>query len=535
MTSGPDGEAEGQPGDASTAFMEENLHAEEAVEAEGIAGVDGLVVVGPETADRAAGDGTSLGTTATRGFLWANLGIITRYFAALFLAGLLARSLSSSEYRVMVALTTMMLYLDTAMDLGMGAALVFEQERGITQRVRVAFTANVMLSIVLAAAAVALAPVIAWVYHLEDYVNVFRALGAVVLISGLTTVPWALFTREMAYKPRAFTEIVRDLSRVVSTVVLVALGWGAWAVLAGFFVAKVVWWLLTWWHLRFRPRLAWDSTAFRELFSYAWKHAGNSFLGLLALNGDYFVVGRRAPNELGTYYQAFRLPEFFLAGQLNAMSAVLFPMYSRIRADGTAALRATMYRALSIVSMFSIPAGIGLALVARDAFGLMFGTYDPTGITTMEIISVTGCVVGLGFATGDLLFATGRPGTMMRLNLVMVPVMLTAMWVVGPRGIVWIAVVHLVTATVFTTIRQTIVNRVVEASMLGALRSIVPGLTVGLCIAAFALPVRLLTSEGLTSMVLIVLAGCVGGAFGLALSAKAREVIRELVDKLRGR
>jgi O-antigen/teichoic acid export membrane protein len=391
-----------------------------------------------------------------------------------------------------------------------------------------------MLSIVLAAAAVLLAPAIAWLYHLEEYVDVFRALGAVVLVSGLTTVPWALFTREMAYRPRAATEIVRDLSRVVSTVALVAAGWGAWAVLLGFLVAKVVWWLLTWWHLRFRPRFAWDSTAFRELFSYAWKHAGNSFLGLLALNGDYFVVGRRAPTQLGIYYQAFRLPEFFLAGQLNAMSAVLFPMYSRIRSDGTAALRGAMYKALSIVSMFSIPAGIGLALVARDAFGLMFGTYDPSGITTMEIISLTGCIVGLGFATGDLLFATGRPGTMMRLNLVMVPIMLSTMWLVGPHGIVWIAVVHLVTAAVFTTVRQVIVNRVVEASMVAALRAILPGLTVGLCIAAAALPVRLMTSEGFTSMVLIVLAGVVGGAVGLAVSSTARDVIRELVAKLRG-
>jgi PST family polysaccharide transporter len=516
--------------------VDDNLHAEEAVEAEGIMGADGLVVVpaGDRGTGLDGGDGQSLGTKASRGFLWANVGILTRYVAALVLAAVLARSLTSDEYRVMVVLTTVLLYLDTALDLGMGAALVFEQERGITRRVRVAFTANVALSVVLAVLAVLLAPAIAWIYHLEDYVNVFRALGVVVLISGLTTVPWALFTREMAFRPRAFTEVTRDLSRFLVTLLLVAVGWGAWGVLVGFLVAKVVWWLLTWWRVKFRPGFAWDRTIFGELFSYAWKHAGNSFLGLLALNGDYFVVGRRASSELGTYYQAFRLPEFFLAGQLNAMSAVLFPMYSRIRSDGPAALRNAMYKALSIVSMFSIPAGIGLALVARDAFGLMFGTYNPAGITTMEIISITGCVVGLGFATGDLLFATGRPGVMMKLNLVMVPMMLGAMWLVGPKGIVWIAGVHLLTATVFTTIRQVIVNRVIGASMLSALRAIVPGLTVGLCVGAAALPVRLMTSKGFTSMLLIVAAGVVGGAVGLALSSTARSVIRELIAKLRG-
>jgi hypothetical protein len=70
--------------------------------------------------------------------------------------------------------------------------------------------------------------------------------------------------------------------------------------------------------------------------------------------------------------------------------------------------------------------------------------------------------------------------------------------------------------------------------MAGVLRAILPGLTVGACVAAAALPVRLATSEGFASMVLIVLAGVGGGAVGLALSSKARQVIRELVAKLRG-
>ncbi len=519
-------------------FVEQNLHAEEAIQAEGVMAADGLIVVpaGETAEDRILGGGAeqSLGTRTARGFLWANLGILTRYFSALVLAMVLARMLDEQEYAVMGALTIILLYLDTALDLGMGAALVFEQETGITKRVRVAFTANVTLSLVLAAATVLLAPVIAWAFNLQDYVNVFRALAVLVLISGLTTVPWALFARAMAFRPRAFTELSRDLSRFIITVALVVAGWGVWGVLAGFLVAKVMWWLLTWWFMRFRPKFAWDRKVFGELFSYAWKHAGNSFLGLLALNGDYFVVGRRDPSQWSTYYQAFRLPEFVLAGQLNAMSAVLFPMYSRVRADGDAALRNAMYKALSIVSLFSVPAGIGLALVARDAFTLFFGNSDPQGIMTMQIISLTGCIVGVGFATGDLLFATGRPGLLMRLNLVMVPIMLTAMWIVGSEGIMWIATVHLVTAAVFITVRQIVVNRVIHASMAKALHSILPGVTVGLCIAAAALPVRLATSGGLTSLAMIVLAGCAGALVGVAVSAQGRSVLREVITKLRG-
>ena len=68
--------------------------------------------------------------------------------------------------------------------------------------------------------------------------------------------------------------------------------------------------------------------------------------------------------------------------------------------------------------------GVGLALVARDSIQMMYGIDSDVAVQTMELLSITGCIVGLGFATGDLLFAIGRPGVMMRLNLVMVPTML---------------------------------------------------------------------------------------------------------------
>jgi PST family polysaccharide transporter len=484
---------------------------------------------------RVRGEGEqSLGTKAARGFLWANVGIWTRYMSALVLAAVLARQLTDGEYRAMAMLTVILLYFDTALDLGMGAALVYEQESGLTRRVRVAFTANFALAVVLAVLAVVLAPAIAGFFDLEQFTAEFRAIGLIILVSGLVTVPWALFVREMAFRQRAYTEVARDVTRFGVTIALVLAGFGAWGIVLGFLAAKVVWMAGTWWFLRFRPRWAWDRTIVGELFSYAWKMAGSRFLGLLALNGDYFVVGNRASGQLGTYYQAFRLPEFVMAGQLNSMSAVLFPMYARVRTQGDDKLREAMYKALRLVALFSLPVGVGLALVARDSFGLMFGDYDPAGIATMELIAVTGCVVGIGFATGDLLFATGRPGVMMRLNAVMVPLMLAAMWVVGPKGIVWVAVVHLVNAVVFTAVRQVIVNRYVGATSAEVLGTLVPGLVVACGILALGLPVRLLTSPGPASLVAIVVAGALGGAAGVAVSSGARAELRDLVAKLRG-
>jgi O-antigen/teichoic acid export membrane protein len=289
--------------------------------------------------------------------------------------------------------------------------------------------------------------------------------------------------------------------------------------------------------MRFRPNLTWDLKIAKELFSYAWRMAGSRLLGVLSLNGDYVVVGNRRPDQYPQYYQAFRLPEFVLGAQLNAMSAVLFPMYSRIRAEGRMPMREALYKALRLVALFSVPVGIGLALVARDAIGIMYGLDGEAAevaTQTMQVLSIAGCFAGLGFATGDLLFAIGKPGIMVRINAVMVPVMLVSMWFVAPYGVVWVAVVHLVVAAVFTLVRQLVVNHVIDADAGPVMASLVPGLIVGACVLACALPVRLNTDEGFVSMLLIVLAGAVGGLLGLGISRSARVEVLDLVAKVRG-
>ena len=478
-------------------------------------------------------DGKSLGTTASRGFLWANVGIFTRYVLAIVLAAVLARVLPTADYAVMVTLLLLVFYFDNALDLGMGAALVYEQEEGLSRRVQVAFSANVVLGVVLGLLALAIAPVIGWYFQAEDFVPVFRLFAVVVVLSALNTVPWSLFMRDMDFRRRSGVEVTRDVTRTVLTIVLAVRGLGAWSVVIGLIASNAVTLVLTWWLLRFRPTLQWDWRIIRELFDYAWKVAGNRVLSVLALNGDYFVVGNRNNAQYATYYQAFKLPEFVMGAQLNALSAVLFPMFARIRSDGPEAIREGMYRALRLVAMFSFPVGIGLALVARDSFTLLFGDANPVGIQTMEVLSITGAVVGLGFANGDLLMAINRPGVLLRINAVMVPVMLVAMWFVAPAGVVWVAVVHLVTQSVFLTVRQGIVDRIVGAPHLAALRCLVPGLVVALCVAAAGLPVRLATPGGWWSLLAIVAAGALGGLVSLAAPSVRREAF-DVVAKLRG-
>ena len=98
----------------------------------------------------------------------------------------------------------------------------------------------------------------------------------------------------------------------------------------------------------------------------------------------------------------------------------------------------------------------------------------------------------------------------------------------------WVAAVHLVTAVIFTTIRQGIVSHMVKATMLETAMCLVPGVVVAAFVLAFGLPVRLLTSEGVLSMVAIVVAGSLGALLALVVYRPARDEVMSFVTKLRG-
>ena len=226
-----------------------------------------------------------------------------------------------------------------------------------------------------------IAPVVTSFFNLEGYEAIFRCLPILILMSGMTTVPWALFERELEFRKRAIVEVTRDFGRFVITIALAAAGFGAWAVMIGLFFTYAIWLVGTWYFIRFRPRPAWDTPTVKELFAYAWRMAGNRLLGMLALNGDYFIVGQPPAQPVSDL-----LPGVPAAGVRDGRrsSTPCRRCCSRCTRGsaptGPRPCVQAMYKALRLVALFSFPVGAGLALVARDSIHVMYGTDAPVAV-----------------------------------------------------------------------------------------------------------------------------------------------------------
>src|SRR4051812_20749005 len=102
-----------------------------------------------------------LAASAARGFVWSALSLGGNRLIAFITTVVLARLIAPDDFGVFAAVLTIMLYFEVILDLGIGSAVVYEQEEGVTERTHTAFTTNLLFAAVLTVVLVAVAPQVA--------------------------------------------------------------------------------------------------------------------------------------------------------------------------------------------------------------------------------------------------------------------------------------------------------------------------------------------------------------------------------------
>ncbi len=466
---------------------------------------------------------------ATRTFAWATASYGANKVIVFVSTIVLARLLAPEQFGAVAAGMALILYFEVALDLGLGAALVYEQEQGITGRVRTAFTLNMAMALLLTAIGIAAAPTVAGFFHLQHQVLLFRALFLYLPIHGVGQVQNAVLQRDLAFGKRAGAVITSGVVRAAVSIVLAVAGAGAWSLVAGLLAGETVSSALLWYYARVRPKFRLDRAVARALLGFGTVYTLLQVVNAIGTDGDYVVVGHiRGATALGYYSVGYRLPELMLTGFFWMFSSVAFPVYAQTQSTDPGKTIPVMLRALRMITVFSFPAAVILAFSARDVIGVLFSAKWAPAVGPMILIALASGVTSPGYASGDLFSARGRPGTLLALNVPLTAMLIIGFVLAAPYSITAVAAVHLILSVVYSIARLELVNRVLKASWGEMLRSMWPAAAAALGAALLAAPARLLIPAGPLALVAITGAGVIGAAAGVFLSS--RDTVVELGD-----
>ncbi len=476
----------------------------------------------PPTADQLAPyEEPGLSTQTVKSFGWAAVSFGGNRFVVFAATLVLARLLTPEDFGVVAAAIALLTYFEVGLDVGAGAALIHDQEHGITHRVQVAFTLNLMVATALTVAVAALAPVIADLFGVGGDADVFRAMSLLLLLRGAGQVPDAVFRRDLAFKRRTVVEIVRAAVRFLVSVTLAFAGFGVWSLVWGLLAGAATGSALSWAMLGFFPDLSWNRREARYLLSFGATTTGARILTALGTNADYLAVGTRlGATALGFYSIAYRIPELIAGNVFHMISSVAYPAYSKAQARSNEVLQDGMLRALGLTTLFGFAAGTALAVASRDLIIVAFGAKWAPSITPMALIAIAAGISSIGFASGDVFPAIGRPRVLLNMNLVFMPLLVVAVFVAAGWGIVAVAVAHLVFNLAYVWARLWLAERHIGVTILQSIGAMRPGFVASAGIVAAALPVRLATDAGAASLVLVGGAGALGAFLALWIAAR---------------
>ena len=449
---------------------------------------------------------------------------------------ILARLLTPGNYGVagiaIVCATFASLFVDPAL----GTALV--QRRNITEADRsTVFWTTLAIGLVFTVAGIASSGLVADAFGVPQVKYLFAVLSLTFVLNAISVPQISLLMRSLAYRSLEIREMAATVAGAVVALSVAFLGFGAWAIVLNFVVFSftstvLVWTLSTW-----RPRMTFSRDSLGSLGGFGLKLFWSRVLMWGNFNVDNMLVGRflGAP-ALGAYSLAYNVMFMPMTRIGIPLTQVLSPAYARMQDDPNR-LQEAWLRSKRVSSAALIPCFATCAIVAPDLVPVAFGSKWHAAVTPLQLLCVAGIAHSLVALNQSVLTARGKGGSLLRLNLIMSVVTLTAFVAGLPFGIVGVAGFYAAARWLMVPVDTWITTRNVGFSFWTSIRSglgILP-LTAAAGAGAYALRAFLVAEHVPAALRLLAVGAAFFVIYIVLLRLFAPTVVADVRDGLRRR
>ena len=352
-----------------------------------------------------------------RGLTWTLIDTWGSQLLGLIVFILLARLLTEDDFGLVALAAVFVAFAQLFVDQGLGDALI--QRPTLTRsQIDTAFWVAVFTGALLTLAGIVLAGPIAGLLGQPLLTPIIQVLSLTFVTVALNSIQMALLRREMRFRSLAIRKLLAVGIGGAVGITMAVVDPSPWALvgqqLAAAGVSVVALWAVSPW----RPGFHASRADFWPLFSFGMHIVGGDILNFLSRNTDKLLIGASlGTGPLGFYAVAYRILDTSQVLLVNAARKLAFPVFSRLQHDRDRMRRAysRVNRALSVVTM---PAYIGLALVASEAIPLIFGEQWTASAPVAALLFLIGPVLTVQLFSGALMNAVGHPEVTFRIRLI---------------------------------------------------------------------------------------------------------------------
>ena len=482
-----------------------------------------------ESSSESAGRAHSLGTLVLRGTSWKLGSQIVVQVGRIGFVLFLARLLSPTDFGLVAMALVVTGFVIAFSDLGLGAALVYRQ--AIDERDRsTVFWVGLGVGLLLTAAGIALAGPLADFYGEPAVQGLMAALSLSFLVTALGATQRALLTREMDFRRLELSTIAGVYVGGAIGVVCASVGWGPWALVVQQLTIAVVSTAVVWLASPWRPHFVFSYPSLRSLGGYGGNVLGTRLTYYAQESALPLIIGRSLGSAaLGVFTIAYTIVLVPLTRLAIPVGEVLFPAFSQLQHDRE---RMTDFwlRALRVLAALSMPAMVGLIVVAPDLIPLVLGEQWDDAVPVVQILAWVGLLQALSAWSGSILMGLGKTNTLFRVSVVFLVLYVLAFLVGVQWGIIGTAIAYAIASTVLELLYLWLTVYALGISFFRPLRALagVGQAALAMAFAAAVLRAALVEAEVAPALRLVAVIGS-GTVIYVALCAwRAPEVLAEV-------
>lgn len=446
-----------------------------------------------------------------RGVAWSTLDVAVNRTGGFLLGLIVARLLAPHDFGIYAVALVVHAILINISDLGLGAALVRDDDDAVRAAAPTVATIALVSSFALGALMVLTAPILARLLGAPHATSTIRVMALTLPLAGMAAVPSALLRRGFRMDRLFVADTANTVASAAVVIPLALAGWGplslAWAFVAGQVLTTILVTLYS--PTRYWP--GWNQHEVRGLLRFGVPLVGANVLGFSIQNVDYIIVGRLLGSvELGLYMLAFNISGWPQNVFSSVVRSVSLPAFARLQERGANMAR-QFASALRLVSRLTFPVCLFLGALAHPLVVAVYGSKWAAASHALIGLAILGAARTVMELFSDFLVSLGRTRAVFVVQVIWLPVLTAALIILVDRfGIAGAGAAHALVASL--VVIPAFVYFVKRAGV--PVRMVAHALLPSLCWAASTA----LIAAAVASLIAEPLLACAaGGAAGLAV------------------
>jgi len=401
-----------------------------------------------------------------KGFKWTALNTLFNALSAPIYQIFLALLLIPEEFAY-IAVISLVIGLSILMsNVGIGEAVI-QKDKINSKQISTLIYLNGIITIIIAGLFYLGAPYIEKFYKLQNMQTILRLLVITIVFNGISSIFRVYLQRNILFKEYSLAQIVKTITDIIISVILILLGFGIMGYVYGTIVSTILYAFLL-------IIFTFKKTDIKILFHFNIKEAipfinfGLSIslkkiLTFFSQRMDEVIIGGiLTPEILGIYYFGKRLILQLQSVITNSFSQVLFPVFSKMKNNLIRLKNAYMTVSYG-AAMIGFPIFVGITVTAHLVIPLAFGERWIEAVDVVRILSLVMIfqVLTANIAT-SILYSINKPNLVLFIDIVTVVIYFISLFLLSNGGLYIIITLYSMYTIIKATILQFSVSREVK-------------------------------------------------------------------------